>query len=262
MSEEKKPNHSNVWQALSAVQGELKNARLDSVNPHFKNKYASLEAYLSEARPLLAKHSLSVTQGCLKDGDEWVLKTRITYSGDVEASHIESSMPLLLSKQDMQGLGSAITYARRYGLAAMLGMGSEDDDAQGATTQASGPQSPTTIKAAPIKPGPAPAAPFQPRAGEVGAAPDWTEYRKEVTNFDPGEYVIKFGKDKGKSVHQIDADKLEGFATWMVRQSEADKKPMSALWSETYCFMMAHLEQIRKHKPSEPPPMPEDELPF
>lgn len=254
--------HKDIYDALNAVQKELHNAKLDSKNPHFGNTYASLESYLDEARPVLVKHGLSITQGCVKTGDEWALCTRLTLSRE---SSIEWQMPLLLTKNDMQGLGSAVTYARRYAIAAMFGMGSSDDDAQGTSAQAANPV--MSQPAAPVKN-------FAPRAVQSSTAasvtapeyaePNWQEYTKEKTNFNPADYVMPFGKEfKGKCLSQCDREKLKGFALWMKRQAEADKKPMNQKSVDTYCFIMAYYDQSKDQGPiSEPPPMASDEIPF
>lgn len=112
--------------SLSKAQGEMPEAIFDSKNPHYKSDYASLSAFLKVVKPILSKHGLSVSQLPETINDKYCLTTILMHSS---GQFISSSLPLLLSKNDMQGLGSAITYAKRYGIDAMLGVGSDDDDA-------------------------------------------------------------------------------------------------------------------------------------
>jgi hypothetical protein len=111
--------------ALVAAIGELQNVAKTAANPYFKSKYAPLDAIIEATRPVLAKHGLAVQQNpVFSDGCAGV-QTVIIHKG----GHKESSLLLLpLKDQSPQGVGSAITYARRYSLAAVLGIASEDDD--------------------------------------------------------------------------------------------------------------------------------------
>jgi len=115
--------------ALAAAQSEIGGAKKDSENPHFRSKYADLASVWDAWQKVGPKHGFSVIQtGSLQDG-QWVLTTTLMHeSGHQVFGHV----PLLNSKGDMQGLGSALTYARRYGLAAMVGICPEDDDANAA----------------------------------------------------------------------------------------------------------------------------------
>lgn len=125
-------SRNHVAIALSRAQTELQDASKDATNPHFKSKYASLESVLAEARRVLPKHGLAFTQTLNSSADGSWLTTELLH---ISGGRIVSQCPLILSKQDMQGLGSAITYARRYGLAAILGIGQEDDDGNEASKE-------------------------------------------------------------------------------------------------------------------------------
>lgn len=114
--------------ALAKAQGALKHAVFDSKNPHFKNEYASLSSYIDAARLPLTDNSLAITQTLkISPAGPILITTLMHASGE----WLAGEMPLFVSKNDMQGLGSAITYARRYGFAAILGMTQDDDDANG-----------------------------------------------------------------------------------------------------------------------------------
>jgi ERF superfamily len=111
--------------ALVAAVGELSNVAKTAANPYFKSKYAPLDAIIDATRPVLKKHGLAVIQQPLfKDGSAGV-ETVIIHDGGYSCS---STLLLPLKDQSPQGVGSAITYARRYSLAAVLGIASEDDD--------------------------------------------------------------------------------------------------------------------------------------
>lgn len=112
-----------IARALSDLQGEIHDAQIDSENPHFKSEYASLESYLLSSRTMLKKHGLSVTQGAHGDN----LETALLH---ISGEFIIFEMPLINEKKSMQGLGSAISYARRYSLGALLGIGESDDDGE------------------------------------------------------------------------------------------------------------------------------------
>lgn len=125
-------------EALSKAQGQIKGAAKDTTNPHFKSKYADLASVWDACRKALADNGLSVIQyGAFREG-AYVIRTRLLHSS---GQYIEGDVPCQTdarSSNQMQALGSAITYARRYGLAAMVGVSPEDDDGEGAA------QKPTT----------------------------------------------------------------------------------------------------------------------
>ena len=126
--------------ALVKAQGQIEGAKKDSTNPYFKNKYADLGAVWDASRSALQANGFSIVQGGDVVEGQWVLRTTLLHeSGEMQTGYV----PLLNSKGDMQGLGSALTYARRYGLAAMVGVCPEDDDANGATEK-------PAAKAAPV----------------------------------------------------------------------------------------------------------------
>lgn len=120
------PEINELAKALLLVQSELKSIEKDSINPHFKNKYASLTAVIDSTRGPLAKQSLMIVQthSTTTEGQATLVTTLLHSSGQ----YIQSHLPLVLSKQDMQGMGSATSYARRYGLLAILNLAAEDDD--------------------------------------------------------------------------------------------------------------------------------------
>ena len=118
----------NIYQKLSEFQSIVGKLRKDQTNPFFKSKYADINTVLDVIREPLKKVGLVVTQSpMIKNDGTPFLMTLITSSEKLDAM-LSSEVKLITAKEDMQGLGSAITYARRYALVSMLGLEQEDDD--------------------------------------------------------------------------------------------------------------------------------------
>ena len=128
-------------EALVKAQSEIKHAMKDSNNSHFKNDYASLESVINASKEALLKQDIIVLQGMNQDGS--ALVTRLLHKS---GEFIETDTKIILSKQDMQGLGSAITYARRYALAAILNISQADDDGNEASKPATASKGKTKPK--------------------------------------------------------------------------------------------------------------------
>lgn len=112
--------------ALAAAQAELSPAAKNAQNPHLKNRYADIAAVYEAIRETLPKHGLSVSQIIMPHESKARVRTLLMHkSGQWLAS--ECLMPLDRNGGP-QGMGSAITYARRYSLSAIVGVVSEDDD--------------------------------------------------------------------------------------------------------------------------------------
>lgn len=127
------PAYGKLAEALAAAQGELKPAAKDSKNPFFKSSYADLTSVWECIRAALSKNGLAVVQTLDVQGDKalTVLKTMLLHKS---GEFITSTYPVKPIKDDPQGVGSAITYARRYALSALVGVvADEDDDGEAAT---------------------------------------------------------------------------------------------------------------------------------
>jgi hypothetical protein len=111
--------------ALVAAIGELSNVPKTAANPYFKSKYAPLDAIIDATRPILLKHGLAISQTPLFMEGTAGVETTIIHKGGHSTT---TTLLLPLKDQSPQGVGGAITYARRYSLAAVLGVASEDDD--------------------------------------------------------------------------------------------------------------------------------------
>jgi len=116
--------------ALSKAQGQMVGATKDSENPFFKSKYADLAAVWNDIREPFSANGLSVVQmPCNGVGTVTVI-TQITHTS---GQWIRSRMSLVPMKADPQGIGSCLTYMRRYQLAAMAGVYQVDDDGNAAS---------------------------------------------------------------------------------------------------------------------------------
>ena len=117
--------------ALAKAQGQIQGAKKTSDNPFFKSKYADLSEVWDVCRKPLSDNGLSIVQMPeVTDTGEIVLFTQICHSS---GQWIRGKYPIRPTKQDPQGYGSAITYARRYSLAPAVGVAQEDDDGNAAS---------------------------------------------------------------------------------------------------------------------------------
>lgn len=113
--------------ALAKAQGAIEPATKSSENPHFRSKYADLSSVWAACRKPLTDNGLSVVQmpvdaptpGCV------ALTTLLLH---ISGEYISSTVSAPLTKQDAQGIGSALTYLRRYALSAIIGVVADDDD--------------------------------------------------------------------------------------------------------------------------------------
>ena len=117
---------SKLAVALVKFNCEMKIIEKDASNPHFKNRYASLDTIIDEVRPLLAKHGLAVLQFPGGDGEKFTLRSMLIHeSGEWIESEPITMRPV---KNDPQGIGSCNTYARRYSLSSLLSLNTGEDD--------------------------------------------------------------------------------------------------------------------------------------
>lgn len=117
---------ANLTKALIQVQRNVNGAKTNKVNPHLKNKYADLASVWDTCRELLAENGLAVTH-TFRDGaadSVTCVATLLHESGEF----LTSSLTMKLAKSTPQEVGSAATYARRYTLAALVGIVIDDDD--------------------------------------------------------------------------------------------------------------------------------------
>lgn len=153
----------NLAVALVKAQSELRGAKKDQDNPFFKSKYADLNSCWEAAREPLTKNGLCIIQTTEIQGQELGVKTLLVHTS---GEWISGFLPLT---EKPQATGSAISYNRRYGLSAMVGLYSEDDDAEKATHR---------------PPPPKYTAPTPPAAKKISSYKDYTP-PDEPPPFDP-----------------------------------------------------------------------------
>ena len=139
-----------ITKALVKVQGALKPSAKDSTNPHYNTKYSNLRAVWDACRTLLSENGLAVAQTFSggENGNIIISTTLLHSSGE----WFRSDLSLTPQKPGPQAIGSLITYGRRYGLAAIVGVYDLDDDGEGAERSTKKTPTKTPTKATPTKP--------------------------------------------------------------------------------------------------------------
>lgn len=124
---------AKIYEALSKAQAEIKLAMRDSENPYFKSRYANLGAFIEVSRPYLTKNGLSVhwRQEITLDGQSILVCTL----GHSSGQYIESRHRVIPPKNDIQSIGSYMTYLRRYSYVALCGLSDTDDDGEAAMAE-------------------------------------------------------------------------------------------------------------------------------
>ena len=152
------PTIGELATALAVAQSTIGGAIKGKVNPAFKSKYADLASVWDAWQAVGPAQGLSVTQlpGAIIDGKVTLTTILAHKSGE----WMRETVAIPVSKQDAQGYGSAVTYARRFALAAFVGVAPEDDDGRAAVgpsrnTPANGPDmTPSAPPAGPWPEGP------------------------------------------------------------------------------------------------------------
>lgn len=147
------PNYGLIWEgerppiakAYVAAQKSMDAIKKAARNDHFKTKYADLAEVVEAVVPALNEHGIGVIQNAVNDGDWVSITTTLLHES---GSSVSSTLRLRPSKTDPQGVGSAITYGRRYSLLAMTGAAPEDDDGNAASGPRQDRREPTGPSAA------------------------------------------------------------------------------------------------------------------
>lgn len=165
--------HKNVYVALAAAQSEMGPLVKGATNPHFKKMYADLSSLVTAVRGPFNRNGLAFFHQIIRCDGGQDMRTIVVH-GETD-TQIECDVPLIVSKQDMQGMKSATTYAKRIGLESVSGVAPEDDDGQAAVSggeirQSQAPKnSPTPTQT----PKPVDAGPFKASIlSDINAAPN------------------------------------------------------------------------------------------
>jgi hypothetical protein len=148
-------NIGAIAPALIKAQSQMQGISKEGKNPAFKSKYVTLDSILDTLRPILTSNGLMLTQGSQQPEtmQTVTVESRIIHTS---GEWISTTVTIPVTKPDAHGLGSALTYGRRYSVSALLAISAdEDDDANGAVTSQvdyrRGPQGNIVIDT-PIKP--------------------------------------------------------------------------------------------------------------
>jgi len=118
--------------ALATAQSQMKTPHKDAVNPHYGNRYASLKSCINAIKPALNKNGFALIQSAGRDDLGDFIETAFEHTS---GGLFKSKFYLSPDKKGMQGMGSAATYAKRYGLLGLAGVEPDeetDDDATAA----------------------------------------------------------------------------------------------------------------------------------
>lgn len=199
--------------ALVSAHRSIQPIAKDSVNPHFKSKFASLDAIMTDVRPILAENGLAIIQGATtphttENGivTAFTVETQLVHAS---GEWVLSSVVMPIIKADPQGAGAAITYGRRYGISALLGLSTDDDDDGNSASQ----RSEGNGRAASA------ARSSGPTTGNRETPPKAT-----APSLPPS--VMPFGKSKGKPTTSLAVDDLQGALDW----ARANKPVPYAAW--------------------------------
>ena len=135
----------SIATALAKAQANMGKALKQANNPHFRSKYADLGNVMDACLPALNEAGIAVVQPTGEDEHGRYVETRLIHGESGES--LFCRVPLIVAKNDMQGYGSAVTYARRYGLMTMAGIAPEDDDGNAAAKAAPKQEAPKKISA-------------------------------------------------------------------------------------------------------------------
>ena len=122
--------HKNIYAALCAAQSEFGTVTKGANNPAFKTKYANLSDVAGVVIPVLNRHGVAVTSSMVCADGERAMRTEFVHANT--ETRVSCDVPLIVNKNDMQGMKSATTYAKRIGLESLSGIAPEDDDGNAA----------------------------------------------------------------------------------------------------------------------------------
>lgn len=180
---------NEIAAALAKAQGEMKPAVFNRVNPHYKSRYADFTSCMDACRLPLSKNGLAVTQLPSFSGDgRFVLSTLLLHSS---GQWMACEFPMSTKNDNIQAIGSAMSYAKRYSLCGMLGIVADediDDDgnhAIAAPAQQAAPQQPPAPKPPAAKIGPQQTATLKNLEAQLSA-----EYKKKIYDWLSKQYAI------------------------------------------------------------------------
>ena len=206
---------SELFKALSKAQSEIRGAKKDSENPFFRSKYADLESVWDAAKKPLADNGLCVVQTTDVLNGEPVVVTTL---GHTSGQWVRGVLPLTMVKKDPQSQGSAISYARRYALAAIVGVVQTDDDGESAMDR--GPQGKGMI---------------DPGNGIQKEGPRIPTLQKDATDYLKSKDL---GNPSGKLVDSLDMKTTGALVSFL--DSKYEGKEMPGKTAELHEYLIGH----------------------
>ena len=144
---EMSPEINELATALCKAQAQIEGARKDGHNPHFRSSYSTLASVWDACRAPLSSNGLSIVQGASANGADVTITTLLLHTS---GQWVRETLTMIGKDHNPQSVGSAISYGRRYQLAAVVGVAPEDDDAEAAEGRAVSSQQ--TVRPAPRPP--------------------------------------------------------------------------------------------------------------
>lgn len=217
------PTIAKLATALAKAQAMIKAAEKNSVNPHFRNRYADLEACFEACREALAKNGLAVLQPPKASGQAVTVTTVLVHES---GEWIAEALTMKAQQDTPQAIGSAITYARRYGLTSMLGIASGEGEDDGNAASA----------------GPKPESEIERQLRDSAKALGGTIEEKTISEAKKaGALVYPFGREKGKPVTEVTVSSLNYWAERL--EGELDDPKWGAKNEATLKQVRAEIER-------------------
>lgn len=227
-----------IASALVKAQKSFGPALKSSTNPHFRNRYADLSACIEAVIDSLNGSGIAMIQKTFEHTDGVVIETVFIHESGETLDCGRLFVPA--SKNDAQGFGSALTYARRYSLMAACGIAPEDDDGNSASKPAPAKVTPIPIKVVP--PAPTPKAPVSVEGKD-------TPWQLKVTaepNGDPNEWAQLV---VDATVMQLNYAMTEQDVISIFKTNRSIYEHVQKLAPTAYAVLMEELKQARaKHK--------------
>lgn len=189
--------------ALAKAQAEFQPALKDSANPYYNSKYADLATVIAAVRPALTKHGIALIQSSASDIERQVASvTTSLHCGDQWISSTAEAPAIGKAKDsqirfDVQTIGAAWTYLRRYTLQALVGIASEDDDGNSLITDAPLPQRTEKV--------------YVPKTNPPSAERDaWLTAFSEAATLDEfNQQIVPLAKERGREFVLMMADEAK-----------------------------------------------------
>ncbi len=251
------PEIDKIAPALVKAQMTAKKAHKSGFNPAFKSNYSTLDDLFDACKEALHANGIVILQGARNDADSYGVETMLLHTSGQWFREILMLKP---SRLDPQAAGSAISYAKRYTLAAMTGTTDGlDDDAHDASQKQA-----TTSKQAPTQEVRQANLPFvqkpqKPLNGAEAMDRAMSLIQSGATKppvareSDLGDYKITFGKKySGRTLKEVDIEKLKDYCQWIVDDAEKKNQPVSGAAKELIAAVQAYTLGESEESPMPP----------